>query len=198
MAGTPPQGDNAKCEFACHSKVKARTTSSRSTESGRLMDPVRPPDVWGSRTAWLPPTDSKHRASKFVAVPCVVRWPRRWLQNSRSSLKSRAFLGGRRTGGESGIRTHGRVSPTHAFQACSFNHSDISPHLWNQQFTGQWLSPKHRIVSDLQMYCEHLRRFDRAWRPSFDVTQPSDSAPSSIERDGYPDAAPVAIFKWGD
>src|SRR4026208_1199358 len=29
--------------------------------------------------------------------------------------------------GESGIRTHGRVSPTHAFQACSFNHSDISP-----------------------------------------------------------------------
>ena len=30
-------------------------------------------------------------------------------------------------GGESGIRTHGRVSPTHAFQACSFNHSDISP-----------------------------------------------------------------------
>ena len=30
-------------------------------------------------------------------------------------------------GGESGIRTLGRVSPTHAFQACSFNHSDISP-----------------------------------------------------------------------
>ena len=32
-------------------------------------------------------------------------------------------------GGESGIRTHGRVSPTHAFQACSFNHSDISPYI---------------------------------------------------------------------
>jgi hypothetical protein len=32
-----------------------------------------------------------------------------------------------KAGGESGIRTHGRVSPTHAFQACSFNHSDISP-----------------------------------------------------------------------
>ena len=30
-------------------------------------------------------------------------------------------------GGESGIRTHGGVSPTHAFQACSFSHSDISP-----------------------------------------------------------------------
>ena len=32
--------------------------------------------------------------------------------------------------GESGIRTHGGVSPTHAFQACSFNHSDISPNLF--------------------------------------------------------------------
>jgi hypothetical protein len=32
-------------------------------------------------------------------------------------------------GGESGIRTHGRVSPTHAFQACAFNHSAISPRL---------------------------------------------------------------------
>src|ERR1700684_232909 len=31
-------------------------------------------------------------------------------------------------GGESGIRTHGRISPTHAFQACSLNRSDISPH----------------------------------------------------------------------
>ena len=30
-------------------------------------------------------------------------------------------------GGEGRIRTHGWVSPTHAFQACSFNHSDTSP-----------------------------------------------------------------------
>ena len=30
-------------------------------------------------------------------------------------------------GGEGGIRTHGRVSPTHAFQACSLSHSDTSP-----------------------------------------------------------------------
>ena len=35
----------------------------------------------------------------------------------------------RMIGGESGIRTHGRVSPTHAFQACAFNHSAISPSL---------------------------------------------------------------------
>jgi hypothetical protein len=32
-------------------------------------------------------------------------------------------------GGEGGIRTHGKVAPTHAFQACSFNHSDTSPHI---------------------------------------------------------------------
>ena len=35
----------------------------------------------------------------------------------------------RLVGGERGIRTLGRVSPTHAFQACAFNHSAISPHL---------------------------------------------------------------------
>src|SRR5260370_16693013 len=32
-----------------------------------------------------------------------------------------------RNGGEGGIRTHGRISPTHAFQACSLNRSDTSP-----------------------------------------------------------------------
>jgi hypothetical protein len=32
-------------------------------------------------------------------------------------------------GGEGGIRTLGKVTPTHAFQACSFNHSDTSPML---------------------------------------------------------------------
>ena len=32
-----------------------------------------------------------------------------------------------RIGGERGIRTLGRLSPTHTFQACSLNHSDISP-----------------------------------------------------------------------
>ena len=30
-------------------------------------------------------------------------------------------------GGENGIRTHDRVSPIHAFQACAFNHSATSP-----------------------------------------------------------------------
>ncbi len=29
--------------------------------------------------------------------------------------------------GEGGIRTHGTLSRTHAFQACSLSHSDTSP-----------------------------------------------------------------------
>ena len=37
------------------------------------------------------------------------------------------WRGGVLTGGETGIRTHVRVSPKHAFQACAFNHSAISP-----------------------------------------------------------------------
>jgi hypothetical protein len=32
-----------------------------------------------------------------------------------------------KSGGEGGIRTHGRVSPTLAFEASSFNRSDTSP-----------------------------------------------------------------------
>ena len=32
-----------------------------------------------------------------------------------------------KVGGEGGIRTHGRVAPTHAFQACRFVHSRTSP-----------------------------------------------------------------------
>ena len=60
------------------------------------------------------------------------------ISNSLNIVETVDLLASDRTGGESGIRTHGRVSPTHAFQACSFNHSDISPFRWNQQFTGGW------------------------------------------------------------
>src|SRR6185437_9627945 len=37
-----------------------------------------------------------------------------------------ANKGEHRYGGESGIRTHGTVSRTHAFQACALSHSAIS------------------------------------------------------------------------
>ena len=37
------------------------------------------------------------------------------------------YAGKNRYGGEGGIRTHGRVPPTLAFEASSFNRSDTSP-----------------------------------------------------------------------
>ena len=37
-----------------------------------------------------------------------------------------------RNGGEGGIRTHGRVAPTHAFQACTFDHSVTSPYRFDR------------------------------------------------------------------
>jgi hypothetical protein len=44
------------------------------------------------------------------------------LKPAQLRLTSRSEVGG-----ESGIRTHGRVSPTHAFQACLIDRSSISP-----------------------------------------------------------------------
>jgi hypothetical protein len=44
--------------------------------------------------------------------------------------KSTNAWGLNRYGGEGGIRTHGRVSPTLAFEASSFNRSDTSPQLF--------------------------------------------------------------------
>jgi hypothetical protein len=40
-----------------------------------------------------------------------------------------------RYGGEGGIRTHGRVSPTLAFEASSFDRSDTSPIRENLRLT---------------------------------------------------------------
>ena len=45
-----------------------------------------------------------------------------------SEVELRRAVQGRRAGGESGIRTHDTVSRIHAFQACAFSHSAISPH----------------------------------------------------------------------
>src|SRR5580693_3371542 len=55
----------------------------------------------------------------------------RSLKSSRSSFRNptpaEASNAGVFGGGEGGIRTLVRVSPKHAFQACAFNHSAISP-----------------------------------------------------------------------
>ena len=74
-------------------------------------------------------------------------------------------------GGERGIRTLDRVSPIHAFQACAFNHSAISPGR-NDGTSGQvfWISsqdnmrgPDGRFGGNLEAICERFRR--RLQRP---------------------------------
>ena len=50
-------------------------------------------------------------------------------------------------GGESGIRTHGTISRTHAFQACAFDHSATSPRRHNAHsfvFSIKDCKPLHR------------------------------------------------------
>jgi hypothetical protein len=54
------------------------------------------------------------------------------------------ILKGFKTGGESGIRTHVRVSPKHAFQACAFSHSAISP--TGQQVTKQAFEKRRTLT----------------------------------------------------
>ncbi len=51
-------------------------------------------------------------------------WGYKWLKKKkRPEIKALSLRGG----GQRGIRTLGRVSPTHAFQACTFNHSVTCP-----------------------------------------------------------------------
>ena len=55
-------------------------------------------------------------------------------------------------GGEGGIRTHGRISPTHAFQACSLNRSDTSP----RQKTDNQFNRKRRITHNRAVGNPHV------------------------------------------
>src|SRR5262249_13045956 len=67
------------------------------------------------------------RGACAVVVVAAVASKRMERSIRRMSPSLQARHSRAKAGGESGIRTHGRVSPTHAFQACSLNHSDISP-----------------------------------------------------------------------
>jgi hypothetical protein len=59
----------------------------------------------------------------------------------------RVSLQSRLAGGESGIRTHVTLSSKHAFQACAFSHSAISPALWEELQTHQWPVGEARLVA---------------------------------------------------
>ena len=114
--------------------------------------PATPPLVW----SWAPPAVRFARprvstgeicvfvASGLVSLrpSCSVRsrlvkchripkleLPPGCLASSNHVQLSHALLSSRNesTGGESGIRTHVTLSSKHAFQACAFSHSAISP-----------------------------------------------------------------------
>jgi hypothetical protein len=67
---------------------------------------------------------SERELGEKVACKIIALWAAKsdFRQENRREKKKQ-----RLDGGEGEIRTHGRVSPTHAFQACSLNRSDTSP-----------------------------------------------------------------------
>ncbi len=58
----------------------------------------------------------------FGTAPVAADLPKR-----KNPCRTRVFESVVAFNGESGIRTHGEVTPTHDFQSCSLSHSDISP-----------------------------------------------------------------------
>jgi hypothetical protein len=93
-----------------------------------------------TRIAYDSPSEGRPSTGRPPREPTTrKKWRRGWDSNPRTGRPvngfrdrpiqplwhlSEALL---ESGGEGGIRTHGRVSPTHAFQACSLSHSDTSP-----------------------------------------------------------------------
>ena len=82
---------------------------------------ARPPRAYDeASTSW----QVRGLAHSLMIIGCLATYLPifgNWLIRSQAQ-----HLGG----GEGGIRTRGKVAPTHAFQACSLNHSDTSPHAW--------------------------------------------------------------------
>src|SRR6476659_8902858 len=102
-----------------------------------LGDPAAP------KTVCLPLLPSGpggvHRVLLHRAQPLILTRHSETERQSGVSLSpfiNNSELQGERTrfGGEGGIRTHGPVAETHAFQACRFVHSRTSPRTLNGEF----------------------------------------------------------------
>src|SRR5258708_24755628 len=92
------------------------------------------------------------------------------IENKRKRREEHALLHAKykrnrineiQTGGESGIRTHDTGKGIHAFQACAFSHSAISPRKRHSHYSGC------RILSSVS---DRLPRF-----PFVDFTCPADA-----------------------
>src|SRR5215471_7519823 len=83
---------------------------------------------WSARTR-------KWSRWRWIGEKSRTEEPQQTVDNKASDCRLiAAAVSPLESGGESGIRTHVRVSPKHAFQACAFSHSAISPanqgHTW--------------------------------------------------------------------
>ena len=115
----------------CGSAVMPLSTASHSLHpapsapghrrTARVAPTTRPPRD-RTRPARAPPTQPP---SRLLTRPLRLEARRACNKAAQVPVK-RACTN--RGGGEGGIRTRGTVARTHAFQACSFGHSDTSPH----------------------------------------------------------------------
>ena len=82
----------------------------------------RSPQVWRKNggESRIRPSGCQSQSSGSLAKA------RRYWASLRAGLPPEN-VGPGRTGGEGGIRTHGTLSRTHAFQACALNHSATCP-----------------------------------------------------------------------
>ena len=101
---------------ASHS-LHPSTSAPADRGAARVAPPAQPPRD-RTRPTHTPPT---HPPARLLTRPL-----RHLREGPETPVDCRP--GGRRDGGEGGIRTRGTVTRTHAFQACSFGHSDTSPH----------------------------------------------------------------------
>src|SRR4051812_24859237 len=104
-------------------------SSIRFTEGYPLLSMLHPPmdahkgrgkvtQFQSERSARLKPRTAPHSRNNARLQPKLSNGH---IEHFRRSMMLGSY------GGEGGIRTHVRVSPKHAFQACAFNHSATSP-----------------------------------------------------------------------
>ena len=99
--------------------------------------PPPTPTIHRHRARVSPPSHTTARANPRLPAPGhhppaagphpPSPQPARRVGKRFKSLDTVGFAARNEIGGEGGIRTRGAVARTHAFQACSFGHSDTSP-----------------------------------------------------------------------
>ena len=111
----------------------SQTTVNLSAAAAELFDRASIHRGFRVPKSGVPTWPSREKHSKpqvSSARPVLVRFHRGEKRRRKRVFGTESennSLSCRLNGGESGIRTHVRVSPKHAFQACAFSHSAISP-----------------------------------------------------------------------